>query len=269
MTTITNAMTVPEHFNIRYSPFTDTFPIGEPFTTKGESILLERIQLLLGQGKSVSITGEPGSGKSMLIKTLLSGLEQKSFRFAYVPYSGLKPITLLREICDKLAIDTTGRGSLLGRLQKAFSRKEDGLYTVIVMDEAHAMPGEALLEIFSLTQDPQQRTASASFVLCGHPVLEKTLALDIHAAIRTRIAARFSLRPLQGDEVEAFIRFRLKAVKASPDLFTKDAIKLIELDSKGNRRVIMNLAGNCMDLAVLRQEKLITDELAREVCDQA
>lgn len=268
-TTVTAPQTVCGHFGIRYSPFTDTFPIAEPFATKGETLLLERMQMLLGQGKSVSVTGEPGSGKSMLLKTLLGGLEQKSFRFAYVPYSGLKPNTLLREICEKLAIDTAGRGSLLGRLHKAFSRKEDGPYTVIVLDEAHAMPGEALLELFSLTQDAAQRTASASLVLCGHPVLEKTLALDIHAAIKTRIAARLSLRPLQGEEVEAFIRFRLKAAKASPDLFTKDAIKLIELDSKGNRRVIMNLAGNCMDLAVIRQEKLVTDELAREVCDQA
>ena len=268
-TTTTAPQTVCGHFGIRYSPFTDTFPIAEPYATKGETLLLERMKMLLSQGKSVSVTGEPGSGKSMLIKTLLGNLEQKSFRFAYVPYSGLKPNTLLREICDKLAIDTAGRGSLLGRLAKAFSRKEDGPYTVIVLDEAHAMPGEALLELFSLTHDAAQRTASASLVLCGHPVLEKTLALDIHAAIRTRIAARLCLRPLQDEEVGEFIRFRLKAAKASPDLFTKDAVKLIELDSKGNRRVIMNLAGNCMDLAVIRQEKLITDELAREVCDQA
>ena len=131
------------------------------------------------------------------------------------------------------------------------------------------MPGEALLEICSPTQDADKRTASASIVLCGHPVLEKKHALDIQAAIKTRIAARLSLRPLQGDQVEAFIRFRLKAAKANPDLFSREALKLIELDSKGNRRVIMNLAGNCMDLAVIRQEKLVTDELAREVCDQA
>jgi type II secretory pathway predicted ATPase ExeA len=268
-TTSEASRTVCSHFGIRYSPFTDTFPIAEPFATKGETLLLERMRMLLGQGKSVSVTGEPGSGKSMFLKTLLSALEPKSFRFAYVPFSGLKPNTLLREICDKLAIDTTGRGSLLGRLAKAFSRKEEAPYTVIVLDEAHALPGEALLELFSLTHDPAQRTASASLVLCGHPVLEKTLALDIHSAIRTRIAARFGVRPLQEEEVGEFIAFRLKAAKAPSDLFTKDALKLIELDSKGNRRVIMNLAGNCMDLAVIRQEKLITGELAREVCEQA
>jgi type II secretory pathway predicted ATPase ExeA len=261
--------TVCAHFGIRYSPFTDTFPIADPFATEAETRLRERMQMLLGQGKSVSVVGEPGSGKSMLLRSLLAGLEQKAFRFAYVPYSGLKPSTLLREICEKLAIDTQGRGSLLGRLHKAFSRKEDAPYTILVLDEAHTLPGEALLELFSLTQDVDKRTASASIVLCGHPVLEKTLSLDIHAAIKTRIAARMSLKPLQGDEVEAFIRFRLKAAKAREDLFTKEAIKLIELDSKGNRRVIMNLAGNCMDLAVLRQEKLVTDELAREVCDQS
>src|SRR3989338_6797219 len=103
MTTTTT--TVTAHFGIRYSPFTDTFPIAEPFATGGETHLRERMQMLLGQGKSVSITGEPGSGKSMLIRTLLNGLEQKAFRFAYVPYSGLKPNGLLREICEKLAID--------------------------------------------------------------------------------------------------------------------------------------------------------------------
>lgn len=262
-------LSVSAHFGLRYSPFTDTFPITEPFATMSDTHLLDRMHLLLGQGKSFSLTGDPGSGKSMLLKTFLADLEQKPFRVALIPFSGLKQTALLREICEKLAIDTAGRSSLLGRLSKAFSRKADGPYTVIVLDEAHALPGEALLELFSLTQDTTHRTAAASLILCGHPVLEKTLALDIHSAIRTRVAARLSLRPLQDGEVDAFVRFRLKAAKANPELFTKEAIKLIELDSKGNRRVIMNLCGNCLDLAVIRQEKLITDELAREVCDQA
>ncbi len=106
-------------------------------------------------------------------------------------------------------------------------------------------PREALLEIFSLTQDTTHRTACASLILCGHPVLEKILALDIHSAIRTRLAARHSLKPLKDEEVEAFIGFRLKTVKAEVSLFTKDAMTLIGLDSKGNHRMIMNLAGNC------------------------
>jgi len=54
MTQATPMATVSGHFGIRYSPFTDTFPITDPFTTKGEAHLLERMMLLLGQGKSFS-----------------------------------------------------------------------------------------------------------------------------------------------------------------------------------------------------------------------
>ncbi len=263
----TDIQSVTAYFGLRYSPFTDTFPIPDAFVTEGDKHLLERMHMLLSQGKSFSLTGDPGSGKSMLIKAFLSSLESKPFRIVSIPFSGLKAPALLREICEKLSIDTTGRSSLLGRLNKSFSRNADGAYPVIVLDEAHALPGEALLELFSLTQDKAQRTATASIILVGHPMLEKMLALDIHSAIRTRIAARLRIKPLQEDEVDDFIRYRLNLVKASGDLFTKEAMRIIELDTKGNRRMIMNQCGSCMDHAVLRNEKLITDELAREVGD--
>lgn len=263
----TDIQSVTAYFGMRYSPFTDTFPIADSFVTEGDKHLLERMHMLLSQGKSFSLTGDPGSGKSMLIKAFLSSLESKPFRIVSIPYSGLKAPALLREICEKLSIDTTGRSSLLGRLNKSFSRNADGAYPVIVLDEAHALPGEALLELFSLTQDTAQRTATASIILVGHPMLEKMLALDIHSAIRTRIAARLRIKPLQENEVDDFIRYRLNLVKASSDLFTKEAMRIIELDTKGNRRMIMNHCGGCMDHAVLRNEKIITDELAREVGD--
>ncbi len=108
--------TVSSHFGLRYSPFTDTFPLREPIATEADERLLER--MLLGQGKSYSLAGEPDSGKSMLLKMLLEKLDGKNFRTMLIPYSGQKPNTLLREICEKLAIDTTGRGSLLGRLHQ-------------------------------------------------------------------------------------------------------------------------------------------------------
>ena len=263
----TDIQSVTAYFGMRYSPFTDTFPIADSFVTEGDKHLLERMHMLLSQGKSFSLTGDPGSGKSMLIKAFLSSLESKPFRIVSIPYSGLKAPALLREICEKLSIDTTGRSSLLGRLNKFFSRNADGAYPVIVLDEAHALPGEALLELFSLTQDTAQRTATASIILVGHPMLEKMLALDIHSAIRTRIAARLRIKPLQENEVDDFIRYRLNLVKASSDLFTKEAMRIIELDTKGNRRMIMNHCGGCMDHAVLRNEKIITNELAREVGD--
>jgi type II secretory pathway predicted ATPase ExeA len=264
-TQLAGISTVTQHFNARYSPFTDTFAMGETFFTKSDAYIMGHMTLMLGQGKSFSLTGEPGSGKSMLLKILMGRMDQKSFRFAYIPYSGLKQTSILRELCEKMAIDIAGRGSLLNRLHKAFCGKGDNPYPVIILDEAHAIPGDALLELFSLTQDMASGKATASIILCGHPFLEKTLSLDIHAAIKTRLARHLRMPPLKEDEVDAFIKARLKVAGAPTDLFSKDAIALIETDSKGNRRMVMNIAGNCLDLAVMREEKLITDGIAREI----
>jgi len=260
---------VCSHFNLRYSPFTDTFPLAETHHTKAESADLERMLMLVGEGKSFSLTGEPGGGKSMLMRTFAERFSNKEFRTAMVSFSGQKPSAVLREICEQLRIDASGRGSLLARLQKSFARSGSAPFSVILLDEAHLLPKESLHEIFSLTHDAQTRTSAATVVLCGQPYLEKVLALDSYASVRTRLAARFRMQALDEASVRAFIAHRLALVKAPKDLFHDDAVGLIAIDSKGNRRMAMNLAGNCLNLAVVRNEKIIAYDLAKEVCDEA
>jgi len=260
--------TVCTHFGLRHSPFSDTFPLKEAHLTRAETADLERMVNLIGEGKNFALTGEPGSGKSMLLRTLAEKLDSKSFRIACVPYAGQKPNAVLREICEKLKIDTAGRTPLLSRLHKSLARSAEAPYAVIILDEAHGLPQEAMNALFSLTHDPLTRTSAASIILAGHPNLEKMLALDIYASVRTRLAIRFRMNPLDEEGIKEFIAFRLALVKAPKDLFQPEAVSMIALDSKGNRRMIMNLAGNCLNLAMVRCEKIITDGLAREAADE-
>jgi type II secretory pathway predicted ATPase ExeA len=261
--------TVHEHFACRYAPFSDTFLLRDSWASKADAENLRRMLLLLEQGKSFSLVGEPGTGKSMLLKTLLDRLDPKIYRNVYIPWAGQKTAQILREICDKIGLDTAGRTPLIHRLHKAFSRANDGPYTVMVIDEAHALPREALQELFSLTLDHSTRTAGASIILCGHPVLTRILELDINAAIRSRIAMRFSMAALAEPEVEEFVKFRLKVAAADQALFLRDTFQTLQIDAKGNRRLIMNLAGNAMSLAMERGEKVVSDEIIREAANQA
>jgi type II secretory pathway predicted ATPase ExeA len=260
-----NRITVHEHFGCKYAPFSDTFTLRETWASKADSENLRRMETLLEQGKSFSLVGDPGTGKSMLIKALLEKLDTKVYRHVLIPWAGQRIPQILREICDKIGLDTVGRTPLLQRLHKAFSRQGDGPYTVLVIDEAHSLPREAWQELFSLTSDHLTRTAGASIILCGHPMLTRILDLDINSAIRTRIAMRFVMATLSESEVDDFVRFRLKVAKADPGLFLADAMQTLHVDSKGNRRLIMNLAGNAMSLAVERSETVVSDELVREV----
>lgn len=261
-------ISVNDYFNIRYSPFSDTIPVKEPYLSKAESADVDRMEMLVGEGKSFSLTGEPGIGKSMLLRTLENRFDGKAFRCALVAYSGQKPGAVLRDICDQLRIDASGRGSLLARLRKSFARSSGNPYTVILLDESQELPMESMLELFSLTHDAKERTAAASIVLCGHPVLEKRLALDSYSSVRSRLASRFRARTLDEAEAREFIAQRLAMAKAPRDLFHEDALRVVCMDGKGNRRTIMNLAGNCLQLAAARDEKIVTADIAYEVCNE-
>jgi type II secretory pathway predicted ATPase ExeA len=259
---------INDHFNLRHSPFADTYPITAPYLSKTEAADIERMLMLIGEGKSFSITGEPGSGKSMLMRTLASKFDGKAYRIAHVAYSGQKPGAVLRDVCDQLRIDATGRGSLLARLRKSFSRSSENPFAVVLLDEAQDLPMESMFELFSLTHDTHERTSAASIVLCGHPVLEKRLALDSFASVKSRLACRFRAKPLDEAETRAFIAHRLATVKAPKEIFHEDALRLIGIDGKGNRRTIMNLAGNSLQLACARSENVVTADIAYEVCNE-
>ncbi|MBK8804021.1 MAG: hypothetical protein IPN71_18590 [Fibrobacteres bacterium] len=100
-------------------------------------------------------------------------------------------------------------------------------------------------------------------------MLTKILELDINAAVRSRIAMRFRTTPLDEEEVESFVQYRLKAAGAELGTFDKEAYTTLHIDSKGNRRAIMNIAGNAMDLACERAERIVADDIVREVASMS
>ena len=80
--------TVHEHFACRYAPFSDTFVLRDSWASKADAENLRRMLLLLEQGKSFSLVGEPGTGKSMLLKTLLDRLDPKDLSTRLHPLGG-------------------------------------------------------------------------------------------------------------------------------------------------------------------------------------
>ena len=254
-----------QFFGYRYPPFADTFEIPEPFQSDKENLIVERTTALLRQGKSVAIHGEAGTGKSMMVKTITAQLDAKEFRIAHIPYGGMKPTAILRDLCDELDIDTAGRKNLLSRLAADFRRSCDKPFPVIVVDEAHEMQRQSFVDLCSLLHDPRQRTAAAALVLVGQPVLKKMLELDIFAPVKTRLTCLFSMPRLTLDDAKEFISFRLTLAQADPGMFDSEAVNCLATDAKGNRRMLMNLAALCLEEAARRNDKVVTAEIVTAV----
>jgi len=261
-------MNAVKFFGCRYTPFADTFEVKEPFLTGSDERMLDRMANLLNQGKSMAMFGEPGVGKSMLLKSLVSQLDTKIFKPVVVPFGGLKRNQILKEICDQMDIDTSGRAALLSRLREACKRTQDTPFPVIIIDDAHEMEKQSFLDICSILHDPHTRTAAASVIFCGHPQLKKQLELNVYKSIRTRLAFFFEMEPLSHEETANFIAFRLSIAESPKNVFHKNAVDLIAMDTAGNRRTMMMQAGNYMDEAVHRKEKVITADLIHSVQSQ-
>lgn len=254
-----------QFFGYRYPPFADTFEINTPFICDAEERILQRTITLVRQGKSVAIFGEAGTGKSMLVKSIISELATKEFRIAQIPYGGIKPPAILRDLCDEFDVDPSGRKNLLSKLTADFRRGTDKPFPVIVVDEAHEMLRQSFLDLCSLLYDPRQRTAAAALVLVGQPVLRKMLELDVFAPVRTRLTCLFHMPKLSIDDAKEFISFRLETASAKPNIFDDDAVNALAADANGNRRILMNLATLCLEEAARRSDKVITAEIVNAV----
>ena len=257
--------TALQFFGYRYPPFADTFEVLSPYRCDAEQIIVQRTTALLRQGRSVAIHGEAGTGKSMLLKTIIAELDPKEYRVAQIPYGGIKPSALVRDLCDALDIDTTGRKNLLSRITADFQSTADKPFPIIIVDEAHQMQRQSFLELCSLLHDPRRRTAAAAVVLVGQPVLKKMLELDIFAPVRTRLTCLFSMPKLCHDDAKEFICYRLKLAQADPGLFDSEALECLATDAKGNRRMLMNIAALCLEEAARRNEKVITADITSDV----
>jgi general secretion pathway protein A len=257
--------TALQFFGYRYPPFADTFEIYTPFLCDAEELMLQRTIALVRQGKSVAIYGEAGIGKSMLVKSIISQLDAKEFRVAQIPYGGMKPPSILRDLCDEFDIDTTGRKNLLSKLAEGFRRGADKPFPVIVVDEAHEMQRQSFLDLCSLLYDARQRTAAAALVLVGQPVLKKMLELDVYAPVKTRLTCLFPMPKFTIDDTKEFIAFRLKLAEAPDGLFDGEALHCLATDSKGNRRILMNLAALCLEEAARRNDKVVTAEIVTAI----
>jgi general secretion pathway protein A len=254
-----------QFFGYRYPPFADVIEVVNPFKSDAENLMLDRVDALLRQGKSLAICGEAGTGKSMFVKTIVSNLDTKEFRVVQIPYGGMKPSALLRDLCDEFDIDTGGRKNHLSKMCADFARVEEKPFPVIIIDEAHEMQRTSFLDMCSLLHDTKKRTAAASLVLVGQPVLRKMLELDIFSPVRTRLSCIFPMPKMSIDNAKNFINHRLELGGAQKNIFSDDAINCLAIDCKGNRRMLMNLATLCLEEAARRNDKVITAELVASV----
>jgi MSHA biogenesis protein MshM len=197
----------------------------------------------------VKVTGEVGSGKTMLCRVLMERLPAAT-ESVYLACPSLERHEILHAIAEDLELAVAGErtGVVLRKLQERLV----GLYAagrrvVALVDEAHTMPEETLEQVRLLSNLESSRHKLLQIVLFGQPELDATLAKPSLRQLRDRITHSFRTRPLTPAEVANYLSFRLRAAGyRGPQLFEPGALKRIASASGGLTRRINILADKAL-----------------------
>jgi general secretion pathway protein A len=223
----------------------------------------------------IVVTGEVGTGKTLLLRCLLRLLRaSKDVSYAYLFNGRLTPTEFLQYIVSDFGLRAAGKnkGELLLELgQFLIARGSRKLTTVLIIDEAHHLSEEILEEVRLLSNLETTDEKLLQIVLVGQPELDEKLdSVDLRQ-LKQRIALRAHLGSLDRDETREYIERRLQIAGASQDrkpIFSDEAITAIFDHSRGLPRLINSISENALIAAYARQLPVvpadIVDDVARE-----
>ena len=231
-----------EHFGLREAPFRITPHTEFFFSGANRGATLEALLYAITAGEGmVKVTGEVGSGKTMLCRVLMERLPE-SVETIYLAVPSLTRDEMLAAIAGDLGIDTAGANTtkLVRSLQdKLIDIHSSGRQVVALIDEAHAMPLGTLEEIRLLSNLETGTEKLLQIVLFGQPELDQHLALPHMRQLKERITHGFTLAPLPPRDIKDYLAFRLRAAGYhGPDLFGPEVLRIITDASEGLTRRI-------------------------------
>ncbi|MFA0079325.1 ExeA family protein [Vibrio artabrorum] len=249
------------HFGFEQLPFTLT-PNTEFFyglAPHFEAIQMVISALEMGEGV-IKVTGEVGTGKTMVCRMLVNHL-QNSTALIYLPNPMLSGADLRQAVAKELGIVVESEATLVDNIQhRLIELNRAGLRVVAILDEAQALSDEVLetLRLFGNLETEDKKLLQ--MVLLGQPELDVRLEEYHLRQFRQRITFSSTLRPLTLDETVAYIDNRIVKSGGNPELFSLNQKKAISRSSLGIPRLINQLCHKALLLSFSENKQHIENQ---------
>lgn len=242
------------HYGLTQLPFTITPNTAFYCDLDSHHEAFEVVSTALKTGEGfIKITGEVGTGKTLLCRRLLNEVPD-FFETAYIPDSYLNPGELRLAIAEELGVATRGLSNQqkLARAlqQKLLEISAKGRSVLILIDEAQALPEESLEALRLLSNLETEQRKLVHIVLIGQPELDERLSLKAFRQLRQRISFSHSLTAMNVTELSTYIAHRMSVAgyKGTP-IFDQKLIRQLHHVSRGIPRLVNMLCHKMLLLA--------------------
>lgn len=254
-----------EYFNLNSNPFGITPDPKFLYLSVAHSTAIEWMKMAIEQHEFGLITGEVGSGKTLLSRYLIDSLPEENYKICWIVNSNVSASQFLKEIYMQLFEEDAPRmrADIVKKLQEGLTDLYmKNIFPVVFIDEAQVISGKKVFEELRMLCNYQTDDQNLiSVIMIGQPELAAKLKNKAYRAFLQRIRYTVTLNPLSEEETGEYLRHRLSICGSNgKEIFTDGAIKLIYEITGGYPRPINHLASFSMMEAMSGESDAVTDE---------
>jgi len=259
------------YFGFKDAPFSKEIGDADLWLPSSKAALVEELCEALNDRASVMLVGEPGVGKTCVLRTLRQRLPTSGFRLTYCHNATLGRRDFYRQLC--LALGLTPSATAAAVFYAVTTHVEElgneRLHPVFLLDESHLLHQEVLDHLHILLNYQWDSKALLSLVLVGLPELEGRLARRHHRSLFSRIHTRLRIDSLTPDDTAEYLRMRLARVGCEKELFASDATAMLHEAASGALREVDRLATAALREAARKKRRLVERDVIARVVDSA
>jgi general secretion pathway protein A len=225
-------------------------------------------------GGFMQLTGEVGTGKTTLVRTLLLNRMPAHADVAFVLNPQLSALEFVQTICEELQVTVpeNSHGSIKALIdalnQHLLNAHSAGRRTILIVDEAQALAPDVLEEVRLLTNLETSKQKLLQIILIGQPELRELLARTDLRQLAQRITGRYHLEPLSRDETAEYVEHRLKVAGGLAEIFDAGAKRELFKLTGGVPRLINVIADRALLGAYSAEKRRVNRRLVRRAAEE-
>lgn len=257
------------HFGLSTAPFSKAIADADLWVPSSRQGIVDRLVEGCSERGHVLLTGEPGIGKTCVLRALRHRLPEAGFRLTYCHNATLGRRDFYRQLCLALGLapSATAAAVFYAINQHVRDLSDERVHPVFLLDESHLLHQQVLEHLHILSNYEWDSAPLLSLVLVGLPELRDRMRLRKNRSLYSRIYTRLHLGDATPDDTYEYVAHRLALAGTDRDPFDGEALALLHEASGGRLRDIDRIATDCLKRAARKKLKRVDRKLLEQAVD--
>jgi len=258
-------------FQLTEAPFSKEVADKDLWLPPSKQAVVDEICEAVQERGQVVLCGEPGAGKTCVLRAVRHCLPQAGFRLTYHHNATLGRRDFYRQLCLAIGLNPSATAAAVFYAVSLHveSLGRERVHPVFLLDEAHLLHQDMLDHLHILLNYEWDSRALLSLILVGTPELLDRLELRKNRSLYSRIHRRLAIGPMTCDDTAEYVHMRLARVGCDRPLFASDAIALLHEVAGSSLREIDRLATDALRETARRKKKLVERDAIERVAGNA